>query len=175
MNVFSKSLIINKKWSKVEISGLKWFKFLKEGVLTIFIGQYEHNIDKKGRMFIPAKFKEGMGESFIVAQGLERKHCLFIYTQSEWSKLEEKISAQPYSKSQKLKRFLYSGAAELECDAQGRVLLPQTLRQYAGLTDSAVIVGTGATIEIWNKENWERENQEISSDVVMDILEEIDF
>lgn len=170
-----RGFIINKKWSKVELSGLKWFKIIEKGVPTIFIGQYEHNIDKKGRMFIPAKFKESMGDSFIVAQGLERKHCLFIYTQSEWSKLEEKISAQPYAKSQKLKRFLYSGAAELECDAQGRILLPLALRQYAELTDSAVIVGTGATIEIWNKENWEKENMEISSDVVMDILEEIDF
>ncbi len=141
----------------------------------MFIGQYEHNIDKKGRMFIPAKFKEMLGESFVVSQGLERKHCLFIYTMQEWEKLESRISAQPYAKAQKLRRFLYSGAAELECDAQGRVLLPQTLRQYAELEDSAVIVGAGTNIEIWNTENWEKENSEMSSDMVMDILEDIDF
>lgn len=141
----------------------------------MFIGQYEHGIDKKGRMFIPAKFKDSLGDKFIISQGLERKHCLFIYTMSEWKRLNEKILAQPYAKAQKLRRFLYAGASDLECDAQGRVLLPALLREYAGLDDAAVVVGTGETIELWNKENWQKENEEISSDTVMDILEDIDF
>lgn len=141
----------------------------------MFIGQFEHNIDKKGRMFIPAKFKDGMGEKFVLSQGLERKHCLFIYTMDEWDKLNEKIADQPYAKARKLQRFLYAGAAEVECDAQGRVLLPQNLRAYADLTENAVVVGTGKHIEIWNKENWEKESLEISSEFIMDILEDADF
>ena len=104
---------------------LKWFKVVDEGgERTLFMGEYQHNVDSKGRIILPAKFRELLGEMFIATKGLDR--CLFIYPKEEWAILEDKLKKLPMAKqdARAFVRFFFSGAAELEFDKQGRVLLP---------------------------------------------------
>ncbi|OJU10605.1 MAG: division/cell wall cluster transcriptional repressor MraZ [Clostridiales bacterium 43-6] len=143
----------------------------------MLIGEFQHNIDKKGRVFIPAKLREDLGERFIVSKALDGTPCLFLYPQTEWQRLVDKLSEQSFVKSRKLQRFLFSGAAELEYDSQGRACIPQNLREYAALGDGteAAIIGASTRIEIWNSNNWKAESEDITSDAIIDILEELDF
>lgn len=120
-------------------------------------GEYKHTIDKKGRMFIPAKLREDLGASFILCRGIDGNRCLCIYSEEEWKQLDEKIRRFPTVKANRLQRFLYSGSTKLECDAQGRVLIPQNLREYADLGEEAYVLGMSTRLEIWNKELWEAE------------------
>lgn len=119
------------------------------------MGEYRHTIDEKGRIIIPAKFRDGLGDSFIITRGLD--HCLFAYPQSEWKQLEQKLKALPFTKAdaRKFTRFFFSGAAELELDKQGRVLIPAQLREFARLKKECVIIGVSTRVEIWCKEHWE--------------------
>ena len=141
----------------------------------MLFGEFRHNIDKKGRVFIPAKLREGLGERFVVCMGFDGNHCLFIYSAEEWQKLDEKIQAMPTMKSRKIRRFIYSGAVELECDAQGRALIPQKLREYAKLEGGAAIVGVSNHVEIWNQELWEEENADNTPENIASLMEELDF
>ena len=97
----------------------------------MFMGEYKHSIDAKGRIIIPAKFREGLGESFVITRGLD--HCLFVYPHDEWSEMEKKLKHLPFTKSEArtFMRFFFSGASECELDKQGRTLIPPVLRQYA--------------------------------------------
>lgn len=121
-------------------------------------GEYKHTIDKKGRMFIPAKLRDDLGSSFVLCRGIDGNRCLCIYSETEWKQLDEKIRQLPTVKSSRLQRFLYAGAVKSECDAQGRVLIPQNLREYADLGDEAYVLGMSARLEIWNRERWEAES-----------------
>ena len=120
----------------------------------MFIGEYSHSLDSKNRIMIPSKFRSKLGERFILTKGLD--HCLFIYTMDEWAKFEEKLANLPFtSKDARLfTRFFLSGAEEVEMDSQGRVLIPQSLREHANLTKDIVSIGVSNRIEIWDQESW---------------------
>lgn len=120
-------------------------------------GGFEHTIDKKGRVFIPAKFRDDLGESFIICRGISGKQCLCIYPFSRWEQLVEKLSALPMSKSSELKRFIFDGAFNVEFDAQGRIVIPPSLREYAALENAAHLIGMDSYIELWSSELWNSE------------------
>ncbi|MDO4743192.1 MAG: division/cell wall cluster transcriptional repressor MraZ [bacterium] len=141
----------------------------------MLLGQFLHNVDKKGRIFIPAKLREELGEGFTVCKGIERECCLFVYSSDEWAALDEKIKQLPNMKASKVKHFVYTGASTLECDTQGRVLIPQNLREYAKIDGEACILGMSDHLEIWNKELWSKVDEECTSDAIADIMEELDF
>lgn len=139
----------------------------------MLIGEYQHNIDAKGRVFIPAKFREDLGGTFIVTKGLD--NCLFVYSQEEWKKLEEKILALPLSKSRNLRRFIFSCAVEAEADKQGRILINASLRQHAGLQKDVVIIGVSSHVEIWDAVKWQDTCGEITSESIAEAMDELGF
>jgi MraZ protein len=121
----------------------------------MFMGEFRHAIDDKGRLIIPVKFREGLRNSFVITRGLD--HCLFAYPHSEWALLEQKLKALPFTKadSRAFTRFFFSGACEVELDKQGRVHLPANLRHFAELQKDCVVIGVSTRVEIWCKERWE--------------------
>ena len=121
----------------------------------MFMGEYNHSIDNKGRLIIPAKFREQLGDTFVVTQGLDG--CLFIYANEEWEAFTEKLKQLPLTnlKARKFTRYFLAGATSCEVDKQGRILLPQKLRQSADLTKDVVLAGVGSRIEIWDSARWE--------------------
>lgn len=131
----------------------------------MLLGEYEHSIDTKGRIAMPAKLREGLGGKFIITKGLDG--CLFVYAMDEWQRVEQKLASLPMSRktARDFTRFLFGGACEGECDKQGRVLLPANLRRYAGLERDAVIVGVGSRAEIWDAAKWQQYNEESAEDV----------
>ncbi|MFC7363693.1 MULTISPECIES: division/cell wall cluster transcriptional repressor MraZ [Bhargavaea] len=141
----------------------------------MFMGEYQHTVDAKGRLIIPAKFRDDLDGGFVVTRGLDK--CLFAYTMDEWKKLEEKLKALPVTKkdARAFTRFFFSGATEVELDKQGRVNLPANLLSYAGLEKDCVVLGVSSRIEIWAKEAWEGYFEE-SEDSFNEIAENlIDF
>jgi len=119
------------------------------------MGEYQHALDPKGRIFVPAKFREGLGERCVVTRGLDQ--CLFLYPHSEWTTMEEKLKRLPMTQrdARAFVRFFFSGAVDVELDKQGRVMLPGNLREYAHLSKEAVVIGVSTRVEIWSKEIWE--------------------
>ena len=120
----------------------------------MFKGEYNHSIDPKGRLIIPSKFRELLGEEFVMTKGLDG--CLSIYPQKEWEAFEEKLRALPLTNknARTLTRFFVAGACTCELDKQGRILVPQTLREFAGLDKDVVLAGNLNRIEVWSKEAW---------------------
>ena len=120
----------------------------------MLIGEYEHTLDAKGRVSMPAKLRRDMGEAFIVTKGLDG--CLFAFSQDEWMNFETKLKSLPLSdkNARNFVRFFLAGATECELDKQGRFLIPANLRKEANLEKEAVIIGVGTRLEIWNKETW---------------------
>ncbi|WP_070120200.1 division/cell wall cluster transcriptional repressor MraZ [Bacillus marinisedimentorum] len=121
----------------------------------MFMGEFHHNVDTKGRMIIPAKFREDLGETFVLTRGLDQ--CIFGYPMEEWKALEEKMKALPLTKkdARAFTRFFFSGATECEIDKQGRVNIAAPLRDYAKLDKECVVIGVSNRLEIWSKEKWE--------------------
>lgn len=121
----------------------------------MFMGEFHHTIDAKGRMIIPAKFRDDLGETFVLTRGLDQ--CLFGYPMDEWKILEDKMRALPLTKkdARAFTRFFFSGATECEIDKQGRVNIASPLRQYAELDKDCVVIGVSNRFEIWSKEKWE--------------------
>ena len=121
----------------------------------MFMGEYHHSIDSKGRMIVPSKFRETLGDMFIITRGLDQ--CLFGYPLSEWEQIEEKLKGLPLTKkdARAFTRFFFSGATESELDKQGRINIPAPLLQYAKLDKECVILGVSNRIEIWSKQIWE--------------------
>ena len=117
----------------------------------MFMGEYNHTVDPKGRLIIPAKFREQLGDEFVVTKGLDG--CLFVYTKEEWHNIEEKFRgiSMTSKDARKFSRFFFAGAAALELDKQGRILLPPVLREYADLQKDVVLVGVLSRVEIWDK------------------------
>ncbi len=132
----------------------------------MLIGEYEHSIDAKGRLIMPAKLRIDMGEKFIVTKGLDG--CLFAFSQNEWLNFETKLKALPLSdkNARNFVRFFLSGATECEIDKQGRFLIPNNLRLTAKLEKEAVIIGVGTRLEIWDKETWQNCDETISADEI---------
>ncbi|SET64031.1 division/cell wall cluster transcriptional repressor MraZ [Paenibacillus sp. NFR01] len=122
----------------------------------MFMGEFQHSIDDKGRIIIPAKFRELLGASFVATRGLDS--CLFVYPMEEWGIMEQKLKSLSLMKSdaRAFSRFFFSGATECVWDKQGRVNLPANLRQYAKLDKDCIILGVSNRVEIWNKELWEQ-------------------
>jgi len=122
----------------------------------MFMGEYQHSIDEKGRLIIPAKFREALGAQFVVTRGLD--NCLFVYPNAEWATLEQKLKSLPLMKSdaRAFTRFFFSGATECELDKQGRINIPKNLCEYAKLEKECVVIGVSNRVEIWSKEVWEQ-------------------
>lgn len=120
----------------------------------MLLGEYSHNLDEKGRVSVPAKFRDDLGASFIVTKGLD--NCLFIYSKNEWNTFETKLKDLPLTNpnARNFIRFFFSGATECELDKQGRINIPQNLRDYASLNKELLIIGVSTRVEIWDKEKW---------------------
>lgn len=120
----------------------------------MFMGEYNHTIDAKGRVIVPSKFRDKLGDSFVVTKGLDG--CLYGYADEEWKAFENKLGTLPITNknTRQFTRFFLAGAAECEIDKQGRILLPAVLREFAGLDKDVVLVGVASRIEIWSKERW---------------------
>lgn len=131
----------------------------------MLLGEYEHSIDPKGRLAMPAKLREGLGEHFIITKGLDG--CLFVYDMDQWHLLEEKLSKLPMSRkdARSITRFLFGGACEGECDKQGRVMVPANLRAHAGLEKDVIVIGVGSRAEIWDAQRWTEYNEANADDV----------
>jgi MraZ protein len=121
----------------------------------MFMGEYHHSIDNKGRMIVPSKFRDDLGEMFIITRGLDQ--CLFGYPLTEWKILEDKLKGLPLTKkdARAFTRFFFSGATESELDKTGRINIPAPLLQFAKLEKECVILGVSNRIEIWSKQIWE--------------------
>lgn len=121
----------------------------------MFMGEYNHTIDTKGRLIIPSKFREALGDTFVVTKGLDG--CLFVYDNEEWSAFEEKLKALPITnkEARQFVRFFLAGAAEVEVDKQGRILVPNILREFAQISKDVVLIGVASRIEIWSKERFD--------------------
>lgn len=132
----------------------------------MLIGEYEHSLDAKGRLIMPAKLRQDMGEKFIVTKGLDG--CLFAFSQKEWENFETKLKTLPLSdkNARNFVRFFLSGATECEIDKQGRFLIPNNLRTAANLEKESIIIGVGTRLEIWNKATWEKCDEDISADEI---------
>ncbi|MBU2575632.1 division/cell wall cluster transcriptional repressor MraZ [Patescibacteria group bacterium] len=121
----------------------------------MFIGEYQHSIDNKGRMAIPAKFRQSLKKGAFVTRGLD--NCLFIYTQEEWKNLVEKLSDLPLSqeKSRAFTRLMLAGAMDVSLDSQGRILIPEYLRKFANLKKETIVAGLYNRLEIWDTRQWQ--------------------
>ncbi|RPA60834.1 transcriptional regulator MraZ [Aerococcus agrisoli] len=127
----------------------------------MLMGEFQHNIDAKGRIIIPAKLRDDLGNQFVITRGLDG--CVFGYPLDNWEKIQEKLKQLPLAKKEAraFTRFFYSAAAEVEVDKQGRINIPTTLVSYADLEKECLILGVSDRIEIWSKEKWENASSEI--------------
>ncbi|HEU5139827.1 MAG TPA: division/cell wall cluster transcriptional repressor MraZ [Bacillales bacterium] len=140
----------------------------------MFMGEYQHNIDQKGRIIVPAKFREELGPSFVLTRGLDQ--CVFGYPLDEWKQLEQKLKALPFTKkdARAFTRFFFSGAVECELDKQGRVNVATPLRNYAKLEKECVIIGVSNRLELWSKPVWDEyytESEESFSEIAESIMD----
>lgn len=126
----------------------------------MFIGEYQHTLDPKNRVIMPSKFREKLGDSFVMTKGLD--NCLFIYSSEEWSRVEEKLKSLPMTSkdARAFVRFFFAGACECELDKQGRILMPNNLKDYARIDKELVIIGVSTRIEIWSREEWNKFNND---------------
>lgn len=130
-------------------------------------GEYLHSIDAKGRLIFPIKLREELGEHFVIFRGLD--NCINVYSQEKWNAFETRLSALP-SKARKVQRF-FSANFECDPDAQGRILIPQTLRTYAGLQKDVVVVGMLDHAEIWDADAWKRYNESTDNEEIADMMD----
>ena len=139
----------------------------------MFMSQYNHTVDTKGRLIIPSKFREILGDEFVVTKGMDG--CLFVYANDDWKVFEQKLTSLPITNkdARKFARFFLAGAAPVEVDKQGRILLPAHLREFAELDKDVVLVGVGSRIEIWNKDKWEENNVDDDMDAIGTSMESL--
>ena len=152
-------------------SGRKWG-------ISMFMGEFHHNIDEKGRLVIPNKFRLELGERFIITRGLEK--CLYAYSMTEWNNIVSKLKQLPFTKkdARTFIRSFFSGAAECEFDRQGRINITSPLVGYAGLTKECVVIGANDRLEIWSEEGWNNfftENSEKLEDIAENLFNELDI
>jgi MraZ protein len=128
------------------------------GLSILFIGEYQHSLDSKNRIIVPAKLREGLGNKFVITKGLDG--CLYAYPLEEWKILEDKLKTLPLTNkdARTFVRFFFSGACEVELDKQFRGLIPQNLKEYAKIEKDIVSIGVLSRVEIWSKEMWENYN-----------------
>lgn len=141
----------------------------------MFIGEYQHTLDTKGRIIIPSKFRESLGDSFVITKGLDT--CLFVYSMEEWNIIQDKLKALPLTNkdARAFVRFFFSGANESSLDKQGRVLLPSNLREHSKLDKDIVLIGVATRIEIWDKREWEAYNNDenLTYDMIAEKMAEL--
>ncbi len=146
---------------------------VKKGAGEAVYGKYRHSVDGKGRLFVPAKLRDELGDSFYVTIGIDR--CLSVYTEAGWQTILDRANALPMSQAKKL-RFLFANAAKCEPDKQGRFLIPTELRQYAGLSQDVLFLGQGGNGEIWDAATYDAMEAETLSPAYMEqTLEELGF
>jgi len=166
---------------KVVKSVVKWW-FVEENhhfrrskevlcMLMGFMGEYNHTIDTKGRLIVPSKYREKLGNEFVVTRGID--DCLFVYAQDEWAKVMDKLGEVRMTnrKAREFTRYLIGGATEVETDSQGRILVPNFLRDHAKIVKEVVLVGMGSHIEIWAKEKYD---EVMSATNISELAEELD-
>ncbi len=137
-------------------------------------GEFRHTIDVKGRLFVPSRFREELGESFYVTKGLD--NCLSIYPEAAWKAIEEKVAALPLSKSRNLQRTLFASAVRCELDAQGRIVVPQKLRDYAHLSKDVAVIGVSTRAEVWDAARWDAvETNELTAEGLAESMDELGF
>ena len=131
----------------------------------MFMGEYSHSIDAKGRLIMPAKFREQLGDEFIVTKSPDK--CLYIYSNDDWKAFEEKLATLPITnkETRQFVRFFLAGAADCEVDKQGRFLLPAVLREYAGLDKEVILAGASKKIESWNKDRYLADQKEYEDNI----------
>lgn len=146
---------------------------VESGCLCMFMGEYNHTIDTKGRLIIPSKYRDQLGEEFVLTKGLEG--CLFVYPTDAWEEFAESLEKLPLTKkdARKYVRFFMSGAAQCEIDKQGRILVPPVLREYAGLDKEVVLAGVGKRIEIWDRAKWNECALDGNMDEIAENLEDL--
>jgi len=163
-------ILVGESGAKWRIEGKRWGE-------VMFMGEFQHSIDEKGRIIIPSKFRDSLGASFIATRGLD--NCLFVYPMSEWSILEQKLKSLPLMKSdaRAFTRFFFSGATECELDKQGRVNIPGHLRDYAKLDKDCMVLGVSSRVEIWSKQTWDGyyEQSEQTFNEIAEKLVDFDF
>lgn len=140
----------------------------------MFMGEYSHNIDAKGRIIVPSKFREGLGERFVITRGLDQ--CLFAYPMNEWRTLEEKLKKLPLTKkdARAFTRFFFSGAVECELDKQGRINIPAPLRKYAAMEKECAVIGVSNRVEFWDASNWDsfvEESEESFAEIAENMID----
>lgn len=139
----------------------------------MFIGEYQHALDAKNRIIIPAKFREDLGEQFVMTKGLDS--CIFVYAMDEWSIFQDKLKSLPITNknARMFVRFFLSGAVECEWDKQGRVVIPQNLRDYAELEKEVISIGVGNRVEIWSKSVWKtyQESDSLTAEALAESME----
>ena len=142
-------------------------------VIVMFMSEYNHTVDAKGRLIIPAKFREALGDEFVVSKGMDG--CLFVYANDDWNAFEQKLTSLPLinKEARQFARFFLAGAATVEVDKQGRILLPANLREFAKLEKDVVLVGVGSRIEIWSKEAWENISTDDNMDDITQAMESL--
>lgn len=126
----------------------------------MFIGEYQHSLDSKNRITMPSKFREELGDTFVMTKGMD--DCLFIYSMDEWKIVEDKLKSLPMTNkdARAFVRFFFAGASECEIDKQGRVLIPTNLKEYAKIEKDTVVIGVSTRIEIWSLDEWNRFNSD---------------
>ncbi len=141
----------------------------------MFIGEYQHTLDDKGRVIMPSKFRTGLGDEFVITKGLDS--CLFVYPKNEWEAIENKLKELPLTNrdARAFVRFFFSGASESNLDKQGRVLIPGNLREHSKLDKEAIIIGVATRLEIWSKELWEdyQDDDNLSYDSIAEKMAEL--
>lgn len=127
---------------------------INHDISRMFIGEYQHTLDEKGRLAVPVKFRKSLSKGAVVTKGLD--NCLFVYTQAEWQKLANKLAALPISKAntRAFARLMLAGAMDVSLDSQGRVILPEYLREYAKMVRKVVVTGLFNHLEIWDEKEW---------------------
>lgn len=139
----------------------------------MFMCEYNHTLDAKGRLIMPAKFRETLGDVFVVCKGLD--HCLYVYSNEDWEQFENQLANLPLTnkEARQFVRFFLSGASQVEVDKQGRILLPTSLRTFAGLDKDVVLAGVGHRVEIWDKGKWENESLDGDMDEITGMMDSL--
>ena len=144
----------------------------KERERDMFTGKHRHTVDAKGRLFIPVRLREELGETFMVTRGLQK--CLRLYSMAEWEKFASKIAALPETRAKDVRHYFFANAFDTTLDSQGRVTLPAECRTFAGLDKNVVLVGDDTRLEIWDEALWD-ELDAANSDNILPVLEELGF
>lgn len=137
------------------------------------MGEYHHNVDEKARLVLPSKFRDELGDEFVITRGLEG--CLFIYSKEDWKKIVDKLNKLPFTKkdARTFLRFFMAGASYVSLDKQGRIAIPSPLLSYANLKKECVVIGVNDRIEVWSKASFDeyfKENEENISDLAEDLF-----